>query len=420
MPYKGINDKTLPEHVKGLTAKERRAFIEAFNAMHEDCMANKGEDCEGKAMMAGNKAMKDMQGMMENTTELHEPLWEMVTEFSGDYPDIQLNAETLAAIEDDQPSFFTLRIGRVGALSRNKTRSGKPRLYGETAMKSVLEQVNRGLDGNLGHIPAIKRDTHFNLPILRYLAAEIDSEGVLWAKAYVPKYASDVREYLRGSARLKRPVGTSIYGTAQINEDTGEVVQVNLETIDLVDAGRVGVTAAVGVPLVTSEMESMENDTMPDEITQEAQAAGAQVSELAELTAERDTLRSQLAEMTANLETVTSERDAALSRVSELESDNLDHTITSLVAELVELEPLRPAVAKHVALLRRVGDVTNAETARGAITAYLSDEDTKAIAQKLVSEMSGGNAIVSAGREPGKLNDTPEEREKALAAFGLS
>lgn len=348
------------------------------------------------------------------TVDLQEPLWEMVTEFRGDYPDIQMNAETLAAIaeEDEKPSFFTLRIGKVGATSRNKTRSGKPRLYGEAAMQSVVEQVNRGLDGNLGHIPAIKRDTHFNLPVLRYLAAEIDSEGVLWAKTYVPKYAADVREYLRGSARLKRPVGTSIYGTAQINEETGEVLQVNLETIDLVDASRVGVTAAVGVPLVTSEMNSTETDTMADTATQEIQAAETQVSEqVVTLTAELASLQSQLAEMTANLETVTSERDSALVRIAELESETLVNTIEKLIGEMVELEPLRPTVNKHIALLRRVGDVTNEETARGAITAYLSDDDTKAIAQKLVNEMSGGNAIVGAAVATDKLPSEEEARE---------
>jgi hypothetical protein len=358
------------------------------------------------------------------TADIHEPLWEMVTEFSGDYPDIQLASETLAAIadEDDKPSFFTLRIGKVGATSRNKTRSGKPRLYGDAAMKSVMEQVNRGMDGNLGHIPAIKRDTHFNLPVLRYLAAEIDAEGVLWAKTYVPKYAADVREYLRGSARLKRPVGTSIYGTAQINEETGEVLQVNLETIDLVDAGRVGVTAAVGVPLVTSEMNTSEQgEIMPEATEVQEQAVETQVSELAEITAERDTLRSQLAEMQTTLETVTSERDSARTTIAEMESTILENTITACVSEMVVLEPLRPAVSKHLALLRRVGDVTNEETARGAITAYLSDVDTQAIAQKLVNEMSGGNAIVGAGRvEEGKLKDTPEERRKAAAEFGIN
>jgi hypothetical protein len=58
-----------------------------------------------------------------------------------------------------------------------------------------------------------------------------------------------------------------------------------------------------------------------------------------------------------------------------------------------------------------VGDVTNEETARGAITAYLSDVDTQAIAQKLVNEMSGGNAIVGGKETEDKLPSEAEAQE---------
>jgi hypothetical protein len=360
--------------------------------------------------------------------ESHDLLWEMVTEFRGTPPEIAVNPSVLASIQDDdeKPFFVTLRIGKANAESRNKTLKGKPRRYGQKAMESIMEQVQRGVGGNLGHIPALHRDSQFNLPVLRWVGSQMDAEGIVWGKAYVPKYADDVRTYLKDSMKLNAAVGTSIYGMSEVNQETGEVLRVNLETIDLADAGRVGILDAVGVPRVTAEMIQTDDlvqeiPLMAEQITEQAVEVTQLSEQVTTLTSEVATLQTQLAEMQTTLETVTSERDSARTTITEMESTILENTITACVSEMVVLEPLRPAVSKHLALLRRVGDVTNEETARGAITAYLSDVDTQAIAQKLVNEMSGGNAIVGAGRvEEGKLKDTPEERRKAAAEFGIN
>ncbi|RJX17532.1 MAG: hypothetical protein C4575_12885 [Desulforudis sp.] len=74
MPYSGINDETLPDQVKEMPEKVRTAWIKTFNSMHEKCMAEKGEDCEGKAMAGANAVAKRMMdsdgGEMEGELQL--------------------------------------------------------------------------------------------------------------------------------------------------------------------------------------------------------------------------------------------------------------------------------------------------------------------------------------------------------------
>lgn len=352
---------------------------------------------------------------MPTNATIREPLFEIFTVFRGDYPDIPVAQETLVAVAEDDPKpfFTTLRIGKIGVESRNDAPNGKKRLYGERAIQAMMQQVNSGLGGILGHQDPW--DSEFPLPVLRWLGTTLDAEGVLWGKAYVPTYAHNVRTYLKDSMKFNAEVGTSIYGNAEFDNETGEVLSLDLEGIDLVGAKRVGVTAAVGIPRVTTETIDKQDQTKESAMSETTEVQAVETTPISEqvitLTAEVTALQTQLAELNTTLETVTSERDSALERVSVLESDLLDTTISNLVVEMVELEPLRPAVEKHLRLLRRVGDVKDAETARGAITAYLTDEDTQAISVKLVNEMSGGNAIVAGRNDEHKLPSEAEARE---------
>lgn len=60
MPYSSKDDPSLPDHVKEMPEKVRTAWVNTFNAMHERCTSQKGEDCEGKAMAGANAVAKRM------------------------------------------------------------------------------------------------------------------------------------------------------------------------------------------------------------------------------------------------------------------------------------------------------------------------------------------------------------------------
>lgn len=65
MPYKSINDDKLPDHVKEMSPAMREHWVGAFNGIYDDCQADDGDDCEGKAMRGANAAVKqdtEMQG----------------------------------------------------------------------------------------------------------------------------------------------------------------------------------------------------------------------------------------------------------------------------------------------------------------------------------------------------------------------
>lgn len=63
MPFSGISDESLPDDVQERPAKERRAFVSAFNNRFEKCMEDGGteEKCESSAFAVAYSAANDVR-----------------------------------------------------------------------------------------------------------------------------------------------------------------------------------------------------------------------------------------------------------------------------------------------------------------------------------------------------------------------
>lgn len=64
MPYKSIDDESLPKHVKEMDADGRKVWVETFNGVFYKCREDDGEDCDGRAMKMANAAAKVKAGDM--------------------------------------------------------------------------------------------------------------------------------------------------------------------------------------------------------------------------------------------------------------------------------------------------------------------------------------------------------------------
>jgi len=149
---------------------------------------------------------------------------------------------------DPHPVFVTLPIAKVGATSRNG------RKYDTAAVQSIVAKINTSRStGIRGHLTEAERATRFDLPSLVWIGAQLEPNGLAWAKAYVPTYSADTREFFRIMSVVESEVGTSIYGTADIDE-SGNVTNLQIESIDLGHPQRLGVASAAAIPIVTSEL----------------------------------------------------------------------------------------------------------------------------------------------------------------------
>ncbi|HRF99381.1 MAG TPA: hypothetical protein PLZ51_29410, partial [Aggregatilineales bacterium] len=155
---------------------------------------------------------------------------------------------------DDKPMFITLPIA-METTSRNGVK------YQRKDVEQIVKAINaRKVVGNLGHLTEAERSHKFDIPPLIWVGAMIDEQGIAWGKAYILPTAIAVRDYVRASKASNAEIGTSIYGTADIN-DKGEIIgdSLVLEQIDMVNPSRVGVIQAVGIPHVTQETKQSES-----------------------------------------------------------------------------------------------------------------------------------------------------------------
>jgi len=297
---------------------------------------------------------------------MDELLLEQISEFRGAYPDIPLTDVDMSALEG--AFFVTLPVGRVGAKSRNG------RTYTKAAVESIVEQINRKRpEGRWGHLTQAERATRYDPPAIRWLAATLDAEGVAWAKG-IPMTA-EAKEHFRVAKAAHALVGTSIYGTADLRGE--DVMSLDLETIDLAGAARVGVPETAARPQITQE--TVEVDDMAED----------NATLISELTTERDTFKTQLQEMQGKYDATIAELDSARAELTEAKKVQLASDVRAVIAELVELEALRPIVSEML------GDVDSKEAAEKRIAELLEREDVQRIAKALVAELAGPRAVVA-------------------------
>lgn len=341
---------------------------------------------------------------------------EMHHTLKGEYPHtvpladgIDLSALTEG---DDNPMFLTLPIA-TETTSRNGVK------YQQKDVERIVSAIHaREIIGQKGHLTEAERSHRFDTPSLFWVGATVDEHGVAWGKAYIPKTAGDVREYVRVAKAMNAKIGTSIYGTAEIN-DLHEIVgdSLMLEQIDLVNPSRVGVPQATGIPIITQESiqtdlshvqkETDMGDTKPAEETQNRISEAEK--RVQELTTELDNLRGETKKLTAITEllgnpadTLTAVRDL-LAQKEALASETiqlLESAITTAVTEKVKAEHVRPLITELVRAKKptRMADVT------ASVEAVLAQESVKTLLkQATITEMGPPQ-----GRPPLPDDDTEE------------
>lgn len=389
---------------------------------------------------------------------MEQPLVETVLELRN-HPNVPIDAAIIDGIKQGNEGawFWTLPIAKVGGFSQNRKRP-----YSRAEVEQIVNEVNtKRPEGRVGH-PSLKERSD-KLPAMQWLGAVLADDGTAWGKAYVYGSASDVQEYLRTKAVANSAVGTSIWGNADTDKD-GNWRSINIQAIDL--AGHpdgVSVQDLRAVPIQTQETIT-EDETMDEKFFQELTAsrddyrdkARDAETRIAELTNElqavkqdKERLAETLGELDAirigELSTKAGQLDAVLNAVkshealfAEFASDPvalvnelatrlqeaneavLESRVKELVTELVTLEPMRKHVIKHIALLRRIGEVTNEKTAKAAIEAYVSDEDFAELAGAIVNETSGGHAIVGAAPQGDALSKLGYKSfEETLQELGI-
>lgn len=351
--------------------------------------------------------------------------------FRGDFPDVPVAAGVdLDAIRqrDDDAMFVTLPIAEIGAVSNNGL------LYDDSLVATIAEQINTNRPGGIfGHIAEGERNTRFELPAGLWVGA-LRVGNTLWAKAYIPPGAA--RDYVRNLKAVGGQIATSIYGKGtfeKVREGVNRLKNFALESLDFAPPAR----AALGygaIPHVTSEMSQEQEAEMPDIIKTVEELAKAKVkpisgwnpgqqeqvdeaSTVAELTAKANAQQTVIAELQQQLEGMRVER--------------INSLIASQVAELTDWQVATDDGKAKLAKLRelltsqivtRMGSDLKAE--RVAEMATAAWDDIKPIAEMVRDALAGPAAVVNGrvqatgARKP--IEDTPENRERALAAMGIS
>jgi len=357
---------------------------------------------------------------------MSEQLHIQISELMGSMPDVSLaDGVDYAALVagDDDPVFLTLPLLETGAVSRNGKR------YDADAVRALVEQINKNKPGGiLGHMSDGERSTRFDLPSLMWVGATLDQDGKAWGKAYIPKYAANVREYVLKSKARRANIATSIYGTATM--DGNAVKNLRIESIDLADPTRAGVGAAVAEPIITREQIDIEEGDMPendaliselrgdrDRIREQYESAQTRISEM----------ETRIAELEQHEETVTALRGL----VPQGELVDAVREMTTVVREAAR-QQRESAIAEAVngamgdiaknqagaALIREmVGPVESAEAATARVGELLQQEHVKAMLKAVVNQPA---VIVG---EQGGGNWTDEivaNADKSAAKFGLN
>lgn len=337
----------------------------------------------------------------------------IITEFRGTFPKLELPEDIDLTAFGENKWFATLKIGKVGATSH----SG--RVYTRTAMEQLVEQVNKGRpEGRWGHLKEEDRATVYDPPAVRWLAAMIDEDGTVWAKCY--PMTAEAKEHLRIAAATNAKVGTSIYGKASM--EGSNVIGLNVETIDLAGAPRVGVPETAAHVQITSEQSDKES--------------GMADTDLKDLIAERDSLKARIAELENELKTLKP-AEAALASAGEMVGNKdiavgiktLQTEKEGLIAEnkellkeaiankvsSVKLESARPIIAELIS----AANPTSRKQLDEVFTEVMARESVKTLLKQTVIKEMGPRQSTpttppSSGSEGWKsLVDIPEEKETA-------
>lgn len=372
---------------------------------------------------------------------MSEILAQIVSEIRRDYPDVPLapgvDLERLKK-SDSEPFFVTLPLVKVGG------RSGNGFTWQEPDVRRVVEEINQKKpEGGVGHIKPEDRATHYEMPKLRWVGAII-VDGQSYGKAYIPKYASEVREFFTNADAVGARVGTSVYG---VRGEKG-LADMTLEKIDLGHPDRVGSKDSAAIPKITSEIQDKQdeqdkrtedddveaNDKLVAELERQRDTANATVAELQGKLGSHDTIVAELDQQKADYAALVSELNlgdkplvkakALVNELAGLRQYKLVSEIDGLLGDekVVKNQLVRPLLRKFLVKKDGTPLVESVDDARAIIQEQLEDPDMIELSKQLVSEQRGGGAYVGGGNNgdsKNKLEDTPDNRQKARSKFGV-
>lgn len=354
---------------------------------------------------------------------MSELIYELTSDFRGKYPDVPFaeGVDTEAFKAESDPFFVTVPISKIGAVSRNG------RTFDRAAVERIVEQVNeKRPEGGMGHLKPSERGSHYEIPKVRWLGAMIDAEGTAWGKAYVPKYAQDVREYFRDAKRSGSKVGTSVYGV----EGQSGLADMNLEKVDFGHPDQLGVLELGAIPKITSELldENKEANIMAEQESILVTEFRSQLAEKSTLVSELQTKVATAEKLVSELQTKATLADAVIAELGadpvkvakelitelvDLKKKSLASDIDNVVSELVKVPQLRGIAKKEAAQAK------SADEARTLITEFMATDEYQELATALVLQASGGKAHVAEFNREKKLDENLSAYEKARAEWGF-
>lgn len=357
---------------------------------------------------------------------IHE---QIVTEFKGKFPNIPLPDDIDIKLFGEDPWFSVMKIGKVGAISRNG------RVYTREAVQQLVDQVNeRRPEGRWGHIKEENRATEYGPPAVRWLAAMLDEEGVAWGKVYA--VTPDAREHLRVAAISKARIGTSILAKARM--DGNRVMEIDLETIDLADARRVGIPDTADFVHITHEQEDekrMTEEHLKERIQELTDDRKVLLEDKKILVTERDLLKTRVAELegeaaktkpvAASYQAITELLgDKPLDAIKALKdheaalvAENADLLKEALVAKVatIKFEKARPIVqelleAAHPTSRKDLDAKFDEITARPSLKELVAEQ----VSRQMGPRQAAGNTQHGKGKEDGWKDfvDIPEDEDE--------
>jgi hypothetical protein len=366
-----------------------------------------------------------VKALYANTSEMIQEY--TIARLRGSFPDVPIAAgvdlDELKTL-DPQPVFVTLPvIPEIGTVSKNGL------LYDEALATSIEEQINTKRPGGIfGHLKDEERDTSFPIPPAMWVGAKRVGQS-LWAKAYVAPGAA--RDHIRQLKAMGGSIATSIYGKGAfeaVEKGVRRLKDFDLESLDFAPPSRAALGYA-SAPNVTAELtqddpveeqEVMEltikdvSQALREQIIQEFQAANNQQAQVAELT-----------QQVTDRDTIITELRASVQQSQVREFDNaLDAKIAELVNWQVKGEAAQAKVDafKRTLKSRILAEMgTDRKAERIAEVTATVWADLKEIAETVRDALAGPAAIVgNRQRSTPKLEDTPENRQRAISEFGIS
>ncbi len=291
-----------------------------------------------------------------------------ISEMRGAYPEIALPGDIDRAALGDEAFFVTLPIGQAGAKSRNGRR------YSRAAVEQMVAQINQKRpEGMWGHLAEAETQTRYDPPAIRWLAAQLDGEGIAWGKGL--PLTAETREYYRLAKATNARVGTSLVAWAQMDGD--EVKALELVTVDLADPARVGVPVTAARPAISAEMSSLPLTPSLSPLHREG----------------RKSEGSALPQMVAELLGANNEESDVIERVRGLLEERQAlraAAITAAVARAVSVPgTLGLASARLVEELVQARQPQTSEEIAAAVAAVVEREEVQALLRAGLSEAMG-------------------------------